>query len=72
MKALRISGNEAGAYLSIPDKILAEGGAEYFARVVVGNAEGDKTFALQRLIKMCRKHKRNLIINGEVIYVSQT
>jgi len=70
MKPFKISGNKNGVNLSIPDKILTEGGAEYFARVVVGNVEGNKTFALQQLIKMCKKHKRNLIINKEVKYAT--
>jgi len=67
-KTIKITGNRAGVNLSIPADIYFEGGAEFFARIVVGNIEADKklrTFALNRLKNYAKKHNAILIINGK-------
>jgi len=64
MKIAKINGSKAGICLSMPAKMFYYPGAEYFARIVVGNVEGDKEFALKRLKKLAAQHGCRLIING--------
>ena len=67
MKIIRISGNKSGVSLGVPANIYFNGGVEYFARVAVGNYDGDKNFAIAQLKKIAIKNNAKLIINNKEI-----
>jgi len=67
MKPFVIKGDKRGVRLSIPQKIWAMGGAEFFARTAVGNIEGNKEFAIKQLKKMAEKHGTFVIINRKTL-----
>ena len=68
MRALTITGNENGVKMSVHYKAYNNTGAEWWARILVGNVPADNkllSFAKEQILKI--KWLDYIVINGEKI-----